>query len=78
MVQCNYCMNIILNSVPLSLHSKECQKWYDSVTKRTTFTIENAKEVRDILNFFRDIQNGIMAEPPFKEYTTGHEKRGVE
>ncbi len=77
-VQCNYCMNIILNSIPLSLHSKDCLKWYDTVTKRISFTIEEADEVNNILNFFTDIHNGMMPQTPFQEYTTGHEKRGVE
>jgi putative protease len=78
MIQCNYCTNVILNTVPMSLHSKECRKWYDSVTKRIHFTIETADEVRDILRFFADVQNNHTTEPPFKEYTAGHEKRGVE
>ena len=77
-VQCNYCMNIILNSVPLSLHNKECVKWYDSAMKRLSFTIEETEEVEKILKFFSDIYNGKEVQPPFDEYTTGHEKRGAE
>ena len=78
MVQCNYCTNIILNTVPMSLHSKECRKWYDSVTKRISFTIETAEEVNNILHFFENVENNSASEPPYKEYTAGHEKRGVE
>lgn len=77
-IQCNYCMNIILNSVPLSLHNKECLKWYDSAAKRLSFTIEEIGEVEKILKFFSHIHNGKEAQPPYEEYTTGHEKRGVE
>ena len=77
-IQCNYCMNIILNSVPLSLHNKECVKWYESVTKRISFTMEAYGEVEKILKFFSDIDNGKEVQPPYEEYTTGHEKRGVE
>ena len=77
-VQCNYCMNIILNSVPLSLHNKDCVKWYDSAMKRLSFTIEETGEVEMILKFFSDIHNGKEVQPPFDEYTTGHEKRGAE
>ena len=77
-IQCNYCMNIILNSVPLSLHNKECVKWYDTVTKRLSFTTEETREVEKILKFFSNIYNGKELQPPYEEYTTGHEKRGVE
>ena len=35
-------------------------------------------EVNNILNFFTDIHNGMIPQTPFQEYTTGHEKRGVE
>ena len=77
-IQCNYCMNVVLNSIPLSLHSKDCLKWYDTVIKRISFTTEEPDEVKEILSFFSDIQKGIDVQPPFKEYTAGHEKRGVE
>ena len=77
-IQCNYCMNIILNSVPLSLHSKDCLKWYEKVSKRISFTTESAVEVKQILDFFADIDQGRSVPPPFSEYTSGHEKRGAE
>jgi len=78
MIQCNYCMNVILNSVPLSLHSKEHLKWYHDVAKRIVFTTENGGEVPEVLKFFAACGRGVMMQPPFQEYTTGHEKRGVE
>lgn len=77
-VHCNYCMNIVLNAVPMSLHSKECMKWYDSVIKRIAFTTESSDETAKILDFFSAITLGRDAQPPYNEYTAGHEKRGVE
>ena len=69
---CKHCYNIIYNSVLLSLH-QECDKWRDRVDLRLDFTLENKTEVNRVLNSF---VNGM----PFAvdEYTTGHEKRGVE
>jgi len=77
-IQCNYCMNIVLNSVPLSLHSTDCLKWYEKVSKRISFTTESTDEAEQILNFFSDIHHGKSVQPPFAEYTSGHEKRGAE
>lgn len=78
MLRCRYCTNLILNSVPLSLHGKENISWYDSVSKRISFTLENGAQVQEILKFFAGIFRRESVQPPFKEYTTGHEKRGVE
>ncbi|MGN0402105.1 MAG: U32 family peptidase [Acetatifactor sp.] len=69
---CRHCTNIIYNSVPLFLHS-EISKWKGMVSLRLDFTTETCLEVNQILNAF-------IAGGNFKpsEYTTGHEKRGVE
>lgn len=74
-VECNclHCMNIIYNSVPLSLHG-ELSKWKGGVTYKLDFTIESADETREIIFFY----TGQKSERPFADYTTGHEKRGVE
>jgi len=49
---------------------------------RLDFTIEKEKEVLEVLDFFGGLLAGEFnskgALPPYKEYTTGHEKRGVE
>ena len=66
-------MNIIYNSVPLSLHG-ELSKWKAGVTYKLDFTIESADETREIILFY----TGQKSERPFADYTTGHEKRGVE
>ncbi len=65
-------MNIIYNSVPLSLH-REFSKWCDFVRIRLDFTVESGEETERILNVFLS-----GAEPGEGQYTTGHEKRGVE
>lgn len=75
---CMHCMNIIYNSVPVSLHLKmsKLHGWTDF---RIDLTVESADETRDILKFFKSVINGeASVRPPYQEYTTGHDKRGVE
>ena len=69
---CKHCYNIIWNCVPLSLHTKTGE--YKDCLKRLQFTVETAEETEQILSYYLDKQG----EFPVKEYTTGHEKRGVE
>ncbi len=77
-LNCMHCMNIIYNSVPLSLHG-QAAKWKQLTDLRLNFTIESPDEVIQIIKFFTaTIYNKTMPELPYKEYTTGHEKRGVE
>ncbi len=74
-------MNIIYNSVPLSLHG-ELAKWDERVDFRIDLTVEDERESRKILEYFANLQAdgypAAGAKPPFGDYTTGHEKRGVE
>ena len=65
-------MNIIYNSLPLSLW-QEREKWLSRVDLRLNFTIEAPSETTAVLNAFFLGKN-----MPSGEYTTGHEKRGVE
>ncbi|MBQ9142988.1 MAG: U32 family peptidase [Lachnospiraceae bacterium] len=76
-VCCTYCMNIVYNSVPLSLH-KEVLNTKTKFMKKIVFTTENEQETRSVLNFYEAVSFGVQEEPPFSDYTTGHEKRGVE
>lgn len=69
---CRHCTNIIYNSVPLSLY-QELSKWKDTVRLRLDFTVESAAETGHILNAFL-----AGEELKLSDYTTGHEKRGVE
>lgn len=72
---CDVCMNVIYNSVPLSLHREweHCEHVY----KRLSFTTESGEEMGRILKFFADFAGVGQQKPPFKDYTAGHEKRGV-
>lgn len=74
---CLDCYNVILNSIPLSLHGKNLKR-YEEAIKRLQFTIESKNEVKNILNFFVNEKKEKGIQPPYKEYTNGHEKRGVE
>lgn len=71
MRNCTHCFNVIYNSVPLSLH-KEADR--QIVVGRLDFTTETEDETLQILNYY----GGARKELPYVEYTTGHEKRGVE
>ncbi len=72
-LNCTHCMNIIYNSVPLSLHG-EMAKWRDRALLRLDFTVEDKGQTQEIIRFFL----GEEDMPPYRDYTTGHEKRGVE
>lgn len=68
---CRHCMNIIYNSLPLSLHA-QLSKWKELAMLRLDFTVEGREETAGILDAFL----GGSGDWP-GEYTTGHEKRGV-
>ena len=70
---CTHCYNVIYNSVPLSLHNNYA-KWKDRFQSRLEFTTETEEETEKILAYFYGTDGNL----PFAEYTTGHEKRGVE
>ena len=69
---CRHCMNIIYNSVPLSLF-RELPKWRGKVDLRIDFTLESPEETRQILDSF--IKGAAFLEC---QHTSGHERRGVE
>ncbi len=77
-LNCIHCMNIIYNTVPLSLHG-EWGKWKERAAMRLDFTIESENETYELLSFFGSLYNGRTdIKLPIDNYTTGHEKRGVE
>ena len=78
-LNCVHCMNIIYNSVPLSLHG-DISKWQGQVGIRLDFTVEDKEETKKVLEFFQEVLSEVSGKrkPPYEEYTTGHEKRGVE
>lgn len=69
---CDYCYNIIWNSVPLSLHNYKDQ--YADGAVRISFTTETKEQTKKILEYYLDKTDEI----PLKDFTAGHEKRGVE
>lgn len=69
---CRHCMNIIYNSVPLSLH-QNIKEWHGKTDIRLDFTIETGREAIDVLEAFFD--RGRL---PYDDHTTGHDRRGVE
>lgn len=79
-LNCTHCMNIIYNSVPLSLHG-ELAKWKGQTDFRLEFGVETARETKEVLEYFLGLRQADyrdLGKPPYKDYTTGHEKRGVE
>lgn len=76
---CTCCYNIIYNSVPLSLHKlwdkKDKQLPFSAL--RLDFTIESVTETKKIIQYFNELYSQYR-EPFYKEFTTGHYKRGVE
>lgn len=74
---CLSCYNIIYNSVPLSLHKLFENKDWLNGNFRLDFTIENETETAQIIKYFKELFKCFKA-PFYKEYTTGHLKRGVE
>ncbi len=87
---CDRCENTIYNSVPLSLH-KETQKIQDMALQGVLmkFTIETAKEMRQIINYFTHLyvcdrdksgqfEGNNGGETPYSEFTKGHFMKGVE
>ncbi len=76
-LNCDHCMNIIYNSVPLSLHGT-MDKWINLAHIRLDFTVEDKVQTKRVLTYFTQAVEEKESTLPFTEYTTGHEKRGVE
>lgn len=76
-LNCEHCYNIIYNSVPISLH-KSVDKLKDLYRMRLNFTIESFEETKNIMEYYINNLFNSKLEPPIVNYTTGHEKRGVE
>lgn len=74
---CLCCYNVLYNSVPLSLHRFFSEKKGLVQNCRLDFTIEDKKEVLQVIRYFNGILDGY-GEPFYKEFTTAHYKRGVE
>ena len=78
---CTHCINMIYNSVPLSLHSYlERLKKEKPHTFRIDLTVETGEESEAVLRYLTELIDGekSLGEPPYKNYTKGHFARGVE
>lgn len=73
---CDYCYNVIYNSVPLSLHGM-FQDRLPAKICRLDFTLESGENTREVIRYFTGLREGFR-EPFYREFTTGHYKRGVE
>ncbi|MBQ9359985.1 MAG: hypothetical protein IJT96_02990 [Lachnospiraceae bacterium] len=72
---CRYCYNIILNSVPLSLHGEmDRVREIKPASVRLYFTTENGKETAEIAKYFIALVNGdtCAQAPPYDAFTKGH------
>lgn len=68
-INCDHCYNIIYNCVPYSLHSaKKERERIAADALRYDFTMEDGAQCTKILE----------GDFPFKDYTTGHCKRGIQ
>ena len=78
-VNCNYCYNVIYNSVPHSLHQNlEQITALQGMALRLDFSTESAKETKLVLEAFEEYLDNREADFSFmKEYTTGHYKKGA-
>lgn len=74
---CSLCNNIVYNSVPLSLH-----KYLNVIEGRgnlkLNFTNESVNVTDSVIDYFGKLLNSEDVEIPYKEFTNGHFKRGVE
>lgn len=74
---CRCCYNVIYNSVPLSLHGLFKKQERQIRNYRLDFTVEEPGEAKEIISYFKGLLKEYK-EPFYKEFTTGHLKRGVE
>lgn len=82
---CIHCYNILYNTVPLSLHGQlEGILKKDYRKLRLDFSIENETQTRAVISYYIGLMTGIPCGKassetfPYKEYTNGHYRRGVE
>ena len=76
---CNYCYNVIYNSVPNSLHQNlEQVMKLEGQGLRLDFTTESTEEMKQILNAYACyLDTGDSDFSFIRDYTTGHYKKGA-
>lgn len=77
---CTFCYNTIYNPLPTSLlGQEELVKKLGVKLVRMAFTWENERQTEALLETFsRGFLYGEEVKPPYKDFTRGHFKRGVE
>jgi putative protease len=75
---CTNCYNIMYNSVPLSGHKLFENRLFVPGKSRLDFTLESGAEAEKVIMYFQKLSEGDYEAPFYKEFTTGHLKRGVE
>lgn len=77
---CSFCYNTIYNPAPVSLLGNEALIRRIGPSRiRLQFTVESGEQTTRILEVFsRAFLHGETVQPPFKDFTRGHFKRGVE
>jgi len=79
---CEECMNVIYNCVPLSAH--KFIRSYSGCSFRLDFTYEDYKTTKKVIELYNSLIKGELMDISEEltkvvgQYTTGHEKRGVE
>lgn len=77
---CRFCYNTIYNPSPVSLLGNEDLIRRMGLARiHLQFTVEDAQQTEKVLEAFSaSFMGGKTIEPPFKDFTRGHFKRGVE
>lgn len=75
-MDCLCCYNVIYNSVPLSLH-RQVPKLTLEGSFRLDLTLEDQGTAQRLIRYFGGLGEEYT-EPFYRDYTTGHYKRGVE
>lgn len=75
---CEFCYNRILNSVPTSLHADiSYVRELSPACLRLQFSVETAKETKDIIDFYESLLRDERKPLPFGEFTRGHFKKSA-
>ena len=76
---CDYCYNVIYNTAPLVLLDQQSEiQDLNPRALRLHFTIEDAKQVREVLELFEKVfMRGNNVSEYDKDFTRGHFKRGI-
>lgn len=74
---CDFCYNIIYNSLPLSLHKLFLREKTVPDVSRLDFTIESGAKAGAVIRYFQGLLKHYE-EPFYKDFTAGHYNRGVE